>query len=186
MNCSNAVILSRHLMTLLLERFRSTHPGHVFADDAPHAAIDQEEALRTLTLTRDLSFALENEQLELFYQPLVGFAERNLVGFEALVRWRHPTLGMIMPMEFIGLAEKTGLVHRLGIWVLDHAIDAWAQLRLLCQPSTDLPPFVSVNLSAAELGDQKIVDTIRHALERKGMLPQELKIELTETVIIVI
>ncbi len=174
----------RHLMTLLLERFRSTHSGHVLAADAPHVALDQVEALRTLTLTRDLSFALDNEQLELFYQPLVGFAEHNLVGFEALVRWRHPTLGMIMPMEFIGLAEKTGLVHRLGIWVLDHAIDAWAQLRLLCQPSTDLPPFVSVNLSAAELGDPKIVDTIRHALERKGMLPQELKIELTETVII--
>ena len=174
----------RHLMTLLLERFRSTHPGHVLAADAPHAALDQEEALRTLTLTRDLSFALENEQLELFYQPLVGFADRNLVGFEALVRWRHPTLGMIMPMEFIGLAEKTGLVHRLGFWVLEHAIDAWSQLRLLCQPSAGLPPFISVNLSAAELGDPHIVDTIRQALERKGMLPQELKIELTETVII--
>jgi EAL domain-containing protein (putative c-di-GMP-specific phosphodiesterase class I) len=156
----------------------------VLAADAPHAALDQEEALRTLTLTRDLSFALENEQLELFYQPLVGFADRNLVGFEALVRWRHPTLGMIMPMEFIGLAEKTGLVHRLGFWVLEHAIDAWSQLRLLCQPSTGLPPFISVNLSAAELGDPHIVDTIRQALERKGMLPQELKIELTETVII--
>jgi len=174
----------RHLMTLLLERFRSTHPGHVMVSDAPHALRDQEVALRTLTLTRDLSFALENGQLELFYQPLVGFAERNLVGFEALVRWRHPMLGMIMPMEFIGLAEKTGLIHRLGYWVLEHAIDAWAELRLLCQPSGGLPPFVSVNLSAAELGDPHIVETIRSALERKGMLPQELKIELTETVVI--
>ena len=174
----------RHLMTLLLERFRSTHPGHVLTNATSHAALDQEEALRTLTLTRDLSFALEHEQLELFYQPLVGFAERNLVGFEALVRWRHPSLGMIMPMEFIGLAEKTGLIHRLGFWVLEHAIDAWSELRLLCQPSSGLPPFVSVNLSAAELGDPDIVETIRLALERKGMLPQELKIELTETVII--
>lgn len=174
----------RHLMTLLLERFRSTHPGQVVVPDAPHVAIDQEIALRTLTLTRDLSFALENGQLELFYQPLIGFAERNLVGFEALVRWWHPTLGMIMPMEFIGLAEKTGLIHRLGFWVLEHAIAAWAQLRLLCQPTTGLPPFISVNLSAAELGDPRIVETIRLALEAKGMLPQELKIELTETVII--
>lgn len=174
----------RHLMTLLLERFRSTHPGQVALSDAPHVAIDQEIALRTLTLTRDLSFALENGQLELFYQPLIGFAEHNLVGFEALVRWWHPTLGMIMPMEFIGLAEKTGLIHRLGFWVLEHAIATWAQLRLLCQPTTGLPPFVSVNLSAAELGDPRIVETIRQALEAKGMLPQELKIELTETVII--
>lgn len=174
----------RHLVTLLLERFRSTHPGHVMASSGQHALIDQEVALRTLTLTRDLSFALENGQLELFFQPLVGFAERNLVGFEALVRWRHPMLGMIMPMEFIGLAEKTGLIHRLGYWVLEHAIDAWAELRQLCQPSGGLPPFVSVNLSAAELGDPLIVETIRLALEKKGMLPQELKIELTETVVI--
>ena len=174
----------RHLMTLLLERFRSTHPGQISAHHPANPAMDQEVALRTLTLTRDLSFALENGQLELFYQPLIGFAERNLVGFEALVRWRHPTLGMIMPMEFIGLAEKTGLIHRLGFWVLEHAIDAWAELRLLCQPRVGLPPFISVNLSAAELSDPNIVDTIRQALERKGMLPQELKIELTETVII--
>jgi EAL domain-containing protein (putative c-di-GMP-specific phosphodiesterase class I) len=174
----------RHLMTLLLERFRSTHPGLVMASDSPLAAMDQEVALRTLTLTRDLSFALENGQLELFYQPLVGFAERNLVGFEALVRWRHPMLGMIMPMEFIGLAEKTGLIHRLGYWVLEHAIEAWAELRMLCQPGSGLPPFVSINLSAAELGDPLIVETIRLALEKKGMLPQELKIELTETVVI--
>jgi EAL domain-containing protein (putative c-di-GMP-specific phosphodiesterase class I) len=146
--------------------------------------MDQELALRTLTLTRDLSFALENGQLELFYQPLVGFAERNLVGFEALVRWRHPLLGMIMPIEFIGLAEKTGLIHRLGYWVLEHAIEAWAELRLLCQPGSGLPPFVSINLSAAELGDPLIVETIRLALEKKSMLPQELKIELTETVVI--
>jgi EAL domain-containing protein (putative c-di-GMP-specific phosphodiesterase class I) len=174
----------RHLMTLLLERFRSTHPGQVSAHHPSGTAMDQEVALRTLTLTRDLSFALDNGQLELFYQPLIGFAERNLVGFEALVRWHHPVLGMIMPMEFIGLAEKTGLIHRLGFWVLEHAIDAWAELRTLCQPGVGLPPFISVNLSAAELSDPNIVDTIRLALERKNMLPQELKIELTETVII--
>lgn len=174
----------RHLLTLLLERFRSTcrepagphllegHPG------------DQEAALRTLMLTRDLSHALQNDQLELFYQPLVGFAERNLVGFEALVRWRHPVLGMIMPMEFIGLAEKTGLIHRLGFWVLQRAIRDWATLRGLCSTAGGIPPFVSINLSAAELADPHIVDVLQQQLEAHQMASHELKIELTETVII--
>jgi len=174
----------RHLLTLLLERFRSSHPGTLTAAGPAQQPDDRDAALRTLMLTRDLSHALAHEQLELFYQPLVGFADRQLVGFEALVRWRHPTLGMIMPMEFIGLAEKTGLIHQLGFWVLQRAIADWASLRRFCQAGGGLPPFVSVNLSAAELGDPHIVDTIREQLAAKGMIPHELKIELTETVII--
>lgn len=174
----------RHLLTLLLERFRSSRPGAASVAPPEHPALDQAEALRTLMLTRDLAFALENEQLELFYQPLIAFAGLDLVGFEALVRWRHPVLGMIMPMEFIGLAEKTGLIHRLGFWVLRRAIADWASLRELCQESSGLRPFVSVNLSAAELGDPHIVDSIRDELAARGMIPHELKIELTETVII--
>lgn len=172
----------RHLLTLLLERFRSAYPGANAV--VPRAPADQDAALRTLMLTRDLDHALTHGQLELFYQPLIGFADRNLVGFEALVRWRHPELGMIMPMEFIGLAERTGLIHRLGYWVLHQAIADWGGLRLLCQTPDGLPPFVSVNLSAAELSDPHIVDTIRKALSDRGMVPRELKIELTETVII--
>jgi len=174
----------RHLLTLLLERFRSSHPGTLTGGVMPHQANDQEVALRTLMLTRDLSHALEHGQLELFYQPLIGFAERQLVGFEALVRWRHPGLGMIMPMEFIGLAEKTGLIHQLGFWVLQRAIADWSSLSHLCRGTGGLPPFVSVNLSAAELGDPHIVDTIREQLAAREMAPHELKIELTETVII--
>lgn len=174
----------RHLLTLLLARFRSAYPGAMSAPAPGAQPPDQEAALRTLMLTRDLAYGLEHDQLELFYQPLIGFAQRNLVGYEALVRWRHPVLGMIMPMEFIGLAEKTGLIHRLGAWVLQQALADWSQLRAYCQPAAGLRAFISVNLSAPELSDPAIVDQVRETLGKYGIAPRELKIELTETVII--
>lgn len=174
----------RHLLTLLLARFRSAYPGAMAAPAPGSQAPDQEVALRTLMLTRDLDYGLAHGQLELFYQPLIGFSQRNLLGFEALVRWRHPVLGMIMPMEFIGLAEKTGLIHQLGQWVLQQALADWAQLRTFCHPASGLPAFISVNLSAPELSDPAIVGQVREILARNGIPPRELKIELTETVII--
>lgn len=174
----------RHLLTLLLARFRSAYPGAMTAPAPGSQAPDQEAALRTLMLTRDLDYGLAHGQLELFYQPLIGFAQRNLLGFEALVRWRHPVLGMIMPMEFIGLAEKTGLIHQLGQWVLQQALADWAQLRMFCHPASGLPAFISINLSAPELSDPAIVGQVRELLARYSIPPRELKIELTETVII--
>ena len=174
----------RHLLSLLLARFRSAYPGAMTAPAPGSQAPDQEAALRTLMLTRDLDYGLAHGQLELFYQPLIGFAQRNLLGFEALVRWRHPVLGMIMPMEFIGLAEKTGLIHQLGQWVLQQALADWAQLRSFCHPVTGLPAFISVNLSAPELSAPAIVGQVRDLLNRYDIPPRELKIELTETVII--
>ena len=174
----------RHLLSLLLARFRSAYPGAMTAPAPGSQAPDQEAALRTLMLTRDLDYGLAHGQLELFYQPLIGFAQRNLLGFEALVRWRHPVLGMIMPMEFIGLAEKTGLIHQLGQWVLQQALADWAQLRSFCHPAAGLPAFISVNLSAPELSAPAIVAQVRDLLNRYDIPPRELKIELTETVII--
>lgn len=174
----------RHLLSLLLARFRSAYPGAMTAPAPGSQAPDQEAALRTLMLTRDLDYGLAHGQLELFYQPLIGFAQRNLLGFEALVRWRHPVLGMIMPMEFIGLAEKTGLIHQLGQWVLQQALADWAQLRSFCHPVAGLPAFISVNLSAPELSAPAIVGQVRDLLNRYDIPPRELKIELTETVII--
>lgn len=174
----------RHLLSLLLARFRSAYPGAMTAPAPGSQAPDQEAALRTLMLTRDLDYGLAHGQLELFYQPLIGFAQRNLLGFEALVRWRHPVLGMIMPMEFIGLAEKTGLIHQLGQWVLQQALADWAQLRSFCHPAAGLPAFISVNLSAPELSAPAIVAQVRDLLNRYDIPSRELKIELTETVII--
>ena len=86
--------------------------------------------------------------------------------------------------EFIPLAEKTGLVHRIGQWVLKRASADWPQLRQRCLPASGNAPFVSVNLSAPELCHPGIVDSIRQCIQTSGMPAQELRIELTETVII--
>jgi EAL domain-containing protein (putative c-di-GMP-specific phosphodiesterase class I) len=176
----------RYLLTLLLQRFRTISPG---AESSATAVCrlpleDEAAATYTLRLTQDLAHALENRQLELAYQPLIDFAERRLVGFEALIRWNHPVLGTIMPEKLIGLAEKTGLIYPVGSWVLKQAITDWAILRQYCLPATEGFPLMSVNLSPAELASHGIVDTIYSQLAEAGMEPHELQVELTETVVI--
>ena len=176
----------------LLERFRNRTQGDALAaqvpalvpTDTPPSTDLHAAAVRTLSLAHDLSDAIDHDQLDLYYQPIVRLGSETLAGFEALVRWRHPTLGVVRPDEFIPLAEKTGLVHRIGQWVLKRASADWPQLRQRCLPASGNAPFVSVNLSAPELCHPGIVDSIRQCIQTSGMPAQELRIELTETVII--
>lgn len=190
---SDSVI--QYLMHLLLARFRSTHDaaglhqrlGNPPANpaDAASAALDlHKAAVRTLTLAQDLSDAIDRQQLELFYQPLIAFDALAVVGFEALIRWHHPSLGLVSPAEFIPLAEKTGLIHRIGQWVLHRAVADWSELRPFCVADAHHQPFMSINLSAPELGGDDIVAAVQTCLSEHGMPPHELRIELTETIII--
>lgn len=185
----------QYLLRLLLARFRSSNgvaseQGRRLEDntDRDHEEVRVRDlhgaAVRTLSLAQDLSNAIGGNQLELFYQPLIALRDLSLVGFEALIRWRHPTLELVNPVEFIPLAEKTGLIHRIGQWVLQRAVADWAELRAYCSHSNGVPPFMSVNLSAPELGSEGIVDSIEACLVQHGMQANELRIELTETIII--
>lgn len=183
----------QYLLRLLLERFRSTSTKTEFPATLPalagHASAAPPEdlhaaAVRTLSLAHDLSDAIDRDQLDLYYQPIVRLADGSLAGYEALVRWRHPQLGVVQPDEFIPLAEKTGLVHRIGQWVLQRATADWPALRQTCVDSARDHPFLSVNLSAPELCSPGIVDIVQRSLHNAAMDPQELRIELTETVII--
>lgn len=145
--------------------------------DALHSA-----ALRTLSLSRDLSDAIDANQLELHYQPIVRLDSGRLAGYEALVRWRHPQQGLVRPDEFIPLAERTGLIHRIGRWVLQQSLVDWPTLRELCE--VDDTPFVSVNLSAPELSVEGLAESVLDRLAKARMAAGELRIELTETTII--
>ncbi len=185
----------QYLMRLLLARFRSTHDasGQQNRPDPvrPDGSSSEQEtedlhraAVRTLSLAQDLSDSIERRQLELYYQPLIAFDGMELVGFEALIRWNHPILGLVSPIEFIPLAEKTGLIHRIGQWVLQRAVSDWAELRAFCDAEADEPPFVGINLSSPELARGNVADTIQKCLESHHMNPRELHIELTETTII--
>lgn len=181
----------QYLLRLLLERYRSSSATNaVGAEDTPPALADAGDpqpdlhaaAVRTLSLAHDLTDALESDQLALYYQPLVSLQDGRCVGYEALMRWRHPYLGLVSPDEFIGLAEKTGIIRRIGQWGLRRAAQDWPQLRD-AHPS-DHPPFVSVNLSAPEMCSPGIVDQIHACLQHHGMPMSALRIELTETTVV--
>ncbi|MCK6413856.1 MAG: EAL domain-containing protein [Azonexus sp.] len=173
----------RHLMTVLLERFRARSQSPL--SPARRVEADDERiAKQTLMLTQDLAHAVASDQLELAYQPLVDLPWRRLLGFEALVRWRHPLLGTIVPTHLIALAEKTGLIHSLSEWVLRRAIADWPEMRRWCCRDADCVPFISVNLSAPDLSDPGIVGVVGNLLQQSDMRSGELHLELTESTLI--
>jgi diguanylate cyclase (GGDEF)-like protein/excisionase family DNA binding protein len=133
-----------------------------------------------LKLEDDLRSALEQEQLELFYQPLVSLRERRIVGIEALVRWRHPTQGIVLPGAFVPVAEESGLIVPLGRWVLGEACRQLA--RWIANPAIDLP-YLSVNLSARQLVEPGLAEEIAEMLRQTGVPPERLSLELTESVL---
>ena len=173
----------RYLITLLLSRFRSRVGSSIIAAENP-LLIDDDgvAATRTLMLARDVAHAVDNDQLDLAYQPIIRLSSREVVGFEVLIRWRHPLLGVIVPTNLIGIAEKTGLIHAIGQWVLNRALSDWRVLRRSCDPGCG--PLLSINLSAAELVMPTIVDSIRSLLQQHEVDPREVQIELTETLVI--
>jgi diguanylate cyclase (GGDEF)-like protein len=137
----------------------------------------QARTLERLQLEIQLRRAIEEGQLEVFYQPKLELASGRLGSAEALVRWRHPTRGMVPPGEFIGLAEETGLIADIGEFVLRQA----------CRQSREWqrqglrPIRVSVNLSVHQLRQGKLVSLVRQVLDEAGLMPEYLELELTES-----
>ncbi len=138
------------------------------------------QAMRLLNLEGDLRRALDRGEFLLHYQPIVSLADGQLRGFEALVRWLHPSRGLIPPGDFISLAEETGLILPLGAWVLDHACN---QLAHWNRNNPDRGLTMSVNLSAAQINHANLVDQVDRVLRKTGLPPQSLKLEITESVV---
>ncbi|MGI8657764.1 MAG: putative bifunctional diguanylate cyclase/phosphodiesterase [Candidatus Limnocylindria bacterium] len=139
-----------------------------------------EQALRRLDLKANLARAIAEDQLEVFYQPIVELTEGSLVGFEALLRWRDPDGQFVPIMEVIALAEETGLIAPIGRFVMITACRqalAWA-------PGADGPLHVAVNVSASQLSQGTVVADVRAALRESGLDPSALVIEITETALI--
>lgn len=141
----------------------------------------QVRAADRLGLEGELRQAIEERQLTLFYQPRVRLADAGLASVEALVRWRHPTRGLISPDTFVPLAEESGLINALGREVLDLAT---AQLRLW-QDAGFAVPRVAVNLSPLELRGGGLVERVRGALNKARLAPDRLELEVTETAALV-
>lgn len=137
---------------------------------ASYERVAREHALRA---------ALENGELRLLYQPKVSLADHRVVGVEALLRWEHPEDGPISPVEFIPVAESSGLIVPIGAWVLEEACRTaaeWQRLR------PELPLSIAVNVSAKQFNDD-LSNTVRAALNESGLEPQRLYLEVTESIL---
>ena len=137
-----------------------------------------ERVVERLELRNELPRALTESEFELHYEPIVSLDARQIIGVEALVRWRHPTRGMIAPNMFIGLAEETGLIDPLGQWVLEQSC---AQVRdWAASISAADSLFLAVNVSIRQLQQPGFADVVAAALSRTGFDPRRLVLEITE------
>jgi diguanylate cyclase (GGDEF)-like protein len=137
-----------------------------------------ETMVERLELRSALDHAVHEGHFLLAYQPIVDLATDEPVGFEALVRWHHPSRGVVQPAEFLEVAEESGLVVPMGRWVLDQALHTVAQWRRILPRSRR--PFVSVNVSARQFREGTFVEQVKQALVYAGVPPQALMLELTE------
>ena len=143
---------------------------HLYSDELK-AEADQRNALEN-----DLRQAIWREEFELFYQPVVSAENGRVVAVEALLRWRHPARGLVMPNDFIPLAEESGLIVRLGEWVMAKA----------CHDATTMPDDVQVaiNISPVQFAKSNVVDAVIFALVDADLAPGRLEIEITESVLL--
>lgn len=160
-----------HRADVAMYRAKTSGGGFSFYDASLDASL---EARRQLA--RDLKEALAQGALSLDYQPIFGHGDQALLGYEALMRWRHPTRGAIPPSEFIPLAETCGHIETMGAWALQQAC---AEAARWPEPLT-----VSVNLSAAQFrGQRPLIDVVASALADSGLAPNRLVLEITESLL---
>ena len=132
-----------------------------------------------LKMENDLHLAVARNELELYYQPRVDFASRNVIGYEALLRWNHPQDGLIEPAAFIPIAEDSGLIMPIGEWVIHEAcqqMKRWRESGFQVQS-------MAVNLSARQFFDSKLPERVGQALDESGLRPEQLELEITESIL---
>jgi diguanylate cyclase (GGDEF)-like protein len=163
---------------LAMYRAKREGPGrHVVFEPAMHAAFTAR-----VEMTEDLHRAVERGQLRLAFQPVMELATHRVAGLEALVRWHHPTRGVVPPGDFIPLAEESGSIHTIGAWVLDAACRRYADWRRHVPAVADIN--LAVNLSARQLHDPDLVDGVARTLQRWSVPLGRLVFEITETAVL--
>ena len=178
----------RHLLLVILERFRHRNDGSVQEiiatvppEQSKRRGIVKGEATQKLSLAHGMKRALTHNEFQLYYQPICNLADGFVAGFEALIRWHHPTDGPLQPDDFLWIAEQTGLIHEICLWTLERACRDWHTLRKFSDYKT---PFVSVNLSPSQLSNVMLVEDVKTIIAAQNMDPAELKLELTEKVMV--
>lgn len=138
-------------------------------------------AVLQMALENDLRHSVDRGELRVMYQPVWSLATARIVGFEALVRWDHPTHGPMQPADFIPIAEETGLILSLGEWVLRQAAQRLSHWNKKVVP--DDPVWVSVNVAARQITDPGLVEIVKNTIAESGVEPAQLKLEITESII---
>ncbi len=139
---------------------------------------DHAVAMERLRLEQELELALENNELLLHYQPIMRLEDETVAGFEALIRWAHPQRGLVMPDAFIPLAEQSGLINRIGHWVIRTATTALAEFDAVRGAE---PLFMTVNLSGRQFSDAQLIPMLGSSLKHSGIAPGQLLLEITES-----
>lgn len=144
-----------------------------------YSEADEANTSELRNLREELHFSLQNQELELYYQPIIHTQLLKTIGFEALLRWRHPTKGLLTPDQFIHLAEGSGLIISIGAWVIHQSLKQLS----MWQQAFDHDLFMNVNISSRQLDDDGLSGTIRHALDFYQIAPRTLNLEITESMV---
>ncbi|BDU75101.1 putative bifunctional diguanylate cyclase/phosphodiesterase [Mesoterricola sediminis] len=184
--CSMGIAISTGSDTIPAELLRDAEVAMYRAKAKGEGSIEifdpsmNAQALARFHMDADLRRALERNEFVLHYQPVVGLRTGRIEGFEALVRWRHPERGMVPPLEFIPLAEETGLIVPLGKWVLEEACRQAGEWRR--KFPTGQPRLMNVNISARQFQHRDLIHTVLGALHAADLEPGSLKLEITESI----
>lgn len=168
--CHAEALLQKAETALFQARNRGGDAIAVF--DERQGRRDREE----VSLGLELRQAAVHDELELHYQPVVSLVDHSTVGFEALVRWRRPGVGLVPPGMFIPLAELNGAITDIGLWVLNEGMAGLARWN-----AQGWPISMAINLSPRQMEQDDVVEQVREALERHGVVPERVKLEITET-----
>jgi diguanylate cyclase len=171
---TDASTLMRHADTAM---YRAKQQGGGVQRFTPEMTVSAQEKLE---LENDLRKAIERNELQVYYQPLVDLKSRELHGFEALLRWHHPKLGLMPPTKFIPVAEESGLILPIGTWVLEQA----CRQNATWQREGLKPVRVSVNVSAPQFDRPDFLETVTRSLAQAGLRPEYLELEVLESMLV--
>ncbi len=169
--------LLRDAGTALKQAKRSGRDRYEIFVDEMHSS-----SIEFLQMETDLRHALERGEFKLYYQPIVTLETGILAGFESLVRWDHPVLGFVSPVEFIPIAEETGMIIPIGEWILRESCRQLRSWQQISHRSSDL--WVSVNVSSKQFVDFDLVSLVADSLQKTGLEPRCLKLEITESTMV--
>lgn len=168
-----------NLVTLKKEHEKQPAAQQRFNHNANYEA-DKTRTIHDIKLEANLLTALKEEEFVLYYQPITHLKKHAIQGFEALIRWQHPTRGLIPPSEFVSFSEKTGLIVPLGNWIIKEACRAQKILR---NHFPDISPFISINISALQFEKPGLASTIAKIIHKYENNPEDIKLEITETLL---